>query len=76
MAAHRANDRLAGGEVMRRAITAAEAAEPIPDGATMLFGGLMGVGTPMRIVDALVELVPQGTLAERIRADGAASAAA
>ncbi len=112
--------------MMRKAITAAEAAEMVPDGATVLFGGFMGVGTPMRIVDALVargardltiigndtarpgigvgrlidagcvakaivshigtnpvtqkkmlagdmavELVPQGTLAERIRAGGA-----
>jgi acetate CoA/acetoacetate CoA-transferase alpha subunit len=111
---------------MRRAITAAEAAMLVPDGATVLFGGFMGVGTPMRVVDALVarrargltiigndtarpgvgvgrlidagcvekaivshigtnpvtqrkmlegdiqvELVPQGTLAERIRAGGA-----
>lgn len=111
---------------MRRAITAAEAAALVPDGATMLFGGLMGVGTPSRVVEALVargargltiigndtarpglgigrlidagcvakavvshigtnpvtqqkmvageievELVPQGTLAERIRAGGA-----
>jgi acetate CoA/acetoacetate CoA-transferase alpha subunit len=111
---------------MRRAITAAEAAALVPNGATVLFGGFMGVGTPMRIVDALVargarnltiigndtarpgvgvgrlidagcvarsvvshigtnpvtqrrmldgdlqvELVPQGTLAERIRAGGA-----
>ena len=111
---------------MRRAITAAEAAALVPDGATVLFGGFMGVGTPMRVLDALVargargltiigndtarpgmgvgrlidagcvakamvshigtnpvtqqkmlagelavELVPQGTLAERIRAGGA-----
>ncbi len=111
---------------MRRAITAAEAAVLVPDGASVLFGGFMGVGTPMRLVDALVErgargltiigndtgrpgvgvgrlidagcvsravvshigtnpvtqqkmiageidveLVPQGTLAERIRAGGA-----
>ena len=112
--------------MMRKAITAAEAASLVQDGATVLFGGFMGVGTPMRIVDALVargardltiigndtarpgigvgrlidagcvakaivshigtnpvtqkkmlegdmavELVPQGTLAERIRAGGA-----
>ena len=111
---------------MRKAITAAEAAALIPDGASLLFGGFMGVGTPCRVVDALVErgargltiigndtarpglaigklidagcvekaivshigtnpvtqkkmiageivveLVPQGTLAERIRAGGA-----
>jgi len=112
--------------MQRRAITAAEAAERIPDGASVLFGGFMAVGSPERIIDALVargargltiigndtarpgvgvgklidagcvakamvshigtnpvtqkkmiageiavELVPQGTLAERIRAGGA-----
>lgn len=111
---------------MRKAITAAAAAALIPDGASVMYGGFMGVGTPERIVDALVErnarnltiigndtarpgfgvgklidagcvakcivshigtnpvtqrkmiagdlaveLVPQGTLAERIRAAGA-----
>ncbi len=110
---------------MRRAISAIQAAELIPDGASVLFGGFMGVGTPTRVLDALVsrrargltiigndtarpgvgvgrlidagcvarvvashigtnpvtqqkmiageievELVPQGTLAERIRAGG------
>jgi acetate CoA/acetoacetate CoA-transferase alpha subunit len=112
--------------MQRRAITAAQAAERIPDGASVLFGGFMAVGTPERIIDALVargargltligndtarpgvgvgklidagcvakvmvshigtnpvtqqkmiageievELIPQGTLAERIRAGGA-----
>jgi len=112
--------------MQRRAITATQAAEQIPDGATVLFGGFMAVGSPERIIDALVargargltiigndtarpgigvgklidagcvakaivshigtnpvtqkrmiageiavELVPQGTLAERIRAGGA-----
>ncbi|MCK8783294.1 3-oxoacid CoA-transferase subunit A [Roseomonas sp. NAR14] len=111
---------------MRKAMTAREAAALIPDGASILFGGFMGVGTPTRLFDALVargargltvigndtarpgrgvgrlidagcvtrvvashigtnpvtqqkmiagelevELVPQGTLAERIRAGGA-----
>jgi acetate CoA/acetoacetate CoA-transferase alpha subunit len=111
---------------MRRAIPAAEAAALIPDGARVMFGGFMAVGSPERIIDALVargargltvigndtarpglgvgklidagcvaraivshigtnpvtqrkmmdgeiavELVPQGTLAERIRAGGA-----
>lgn len=110
----------------RKAITAAEAAALITDGSSVMFGGFMGVGTPTRIVDALVargardltiigndtarpglaigklidagcvtkcivshigtnpvtqekmiageiavDLVPQGTLAERIRAAGA-----
>jgi acetate CoA/acetoacetate CoA-transferase alpha subunit len=112
--------------MQRRAITAAEAAALIPDGSSVMFGGFMAVGTPERIVDALVargargltligndtarpglgvgklidagcvarcivshigtnpvtqkkmiageievDLVPQGTLAERIRAGGA-----
>ncbi len=111
---------------MRRAISAKAAAETIPDGASVMFGGFMGVGTPTRILEALVargarnltiigndtarpgvgvgklidagcvakcivshigtnpvtqkkmiageievDLVPQGTLAERIRAGGA-----
>ncbi len=109
-----------------RAISAAEAAELIPDGSSVLFGGFMAVGSPERIIDALVargargltiigndtarpgvgvgklvdagcvakamvshigtnpvtqkkmiageievDLIPQGTLAERIRAGGA-----
>jgi acetate CoA/acetoacetate CoA-transferase alpha subunit len=111
---------------MRRAISAAAAAALIHDGSRVMFGGFMGVGTPERIIDALVargargltiigndtarpgigvgklidagcvaramvshigtnpvtqqrmiageiavELIPQGTLAERIRAGGA-----
>jgi acetate CoA/acetoacetate CoA-transferase alpha subunit len=110
----------------RKAIPPAEAAELIPDGASVMFGGFMAVGSPERIIDALVargarrltiigndtarpgvgvgklidagcvakcivshigtnpvtqqkmitgelavELVPQGSLAERIRAAGA-----
>jgi len=116
----------AEGKRMRRAITAEEAAALVPDGASVMFGGFMAVGTPERRFDALVargargltvigndtarpgigvgklidagcvarviashigtnpvtqrkmiageiavELVPQGTLAERIRAGGA-----
>ena len=111
---------------MRKVVSAAVAASLIPDGASVMFGGFMGVGTPERIIDALVarraraltiigndtarpgvgvgklidagcvaccivshigtnpvtqqkmiageievDLVPQGTLAERIRAGGA-----
>jgi acetate CoA/acetoacetate CoA-transferase alpha subunit len=113
------------GAAMREAISARDAAALIPDGASVMIGGFMGVGTPTRIVDALVargargltlicndtatpacgvgklieagciarvkashigtnpstqkrmisgeidvELIPQGTLAERIRAGG------
>ena len=110
----------------RKALTAAEAAARVPDGARVMIGGFLGVGSPRRIIDALVargakgltvigndtgrpdlgigklvaagcvakaivshigtnpvtqqkmmagemevDLVPQGTLAERIRAGGA-----
>ncbi len=111
---------------MRHSITAAAAANLIPDGASIMIGGFVAVGSPERIIDALVargargltiigndtarpnlgvgklidagcvaraivshigtnpvtqqkmlagdmdvELVPQGTLAERIHAGGA-----
>lgn len=111
---------------MREAITAEEAALLVPDGSRVMIGGFLAVGTPERIIDALVargarqltviandtarpgigigklidagcvaravvshigtnpvtqrrmmkgeievDLVPQGTLAERIRAGGA-----
>jgi acetate CoA/acetoacetate CoA-transferase alpha subunit len=111
---------------MRRAICPDEAARLVPDGASVMIGGFMAVGSPHRLIDALVargakgltvigndtgkpglgigrlidagcvaraivshigtnpvtqqkmiagemrvELVPQGTLAERIRAAGA-----
>ena len=39
---------------MKTALTAAAAAELIPDGASLLIGGFMGVGTPERMIDALV----------------------
>jgi len=110
---------------MKTAIPVEEAARRIPDGASLMIGGFMGVGAPHRLIDALVahgcrnltvigndtarpgigvgklissgqvarvvtshiglnpetqkkmlageiavELVPQGTLAERIRAAG------
>jgi acetate CoA/acetoacetate CoA-transferase alpha subunit len=110
---------------VKRAISCAEAVAHITDGASIMIGGFMGVGTPERLVDALVatgrhgltiiandtarpgvgigklissgqcrkavvshiglnpetqrrmiegslevELVPQGTLAERVRAGG------
>ena len=111
---------------MRTPITPSDAAALVSDGASVMIGGFLGVGTPQRLVDALVahgargltiigndtarpgvgvgklidagcvsrviashigtnpvtqrkmidgeiqvELVPQGTLAERIRAGGA-----
>ncbi|WP_198371677.1 CoA transferase subunit A [Roseomonas rosulenta] len=111
---------------MREAISPEAAAALVPDGATVMIGGFLGVGSPRRVIDALVargargltvigndtgrpdlgigrlvvagcvarvivshigtnpvtqqkmmageievDLVPQGTLAERIRAGGA-----
>jgi len=40
---------------MKVAIRAEEAAALIPDGATLLIGGFMGVGSPHRLIDALVK---------------------
>jgi acetate CoA/acetoacetate CoA-transferase alpha subunit len=40
--------------MMRNAVKAEAAAAMIPDGATLLIGGFMGVGTPERLIDALV----------------------
>jgi acetate CoA/acetoacetate CoA-transferase alpha subunit len=37
-----------------RTTTAEEAAALIPDGASLMIGGFMGVGTPEQVVDALV----------------------
>lgn len=39
---------------MKRAIKVSEAAAMIPDGAVCLIGGFMGVGSPHRLIDALV----------------------
>ena len=41
----------------RKAIPVAEAVSMIPDGATLMIGGFMGVGSPMRLID---ELLRQG----------------
>jgi acetate CoA/acetoacetate CoA-transferase alpha subunit len=45
---------------MRRAITASHAASLIPDGAVLMIGGFMGVGTPARVIDALVARQARG----------------
>jgi len=39
---------------MKTAIPVEEAARRIPDGASLLVGGFMGVGSPHRLIDALV----------------------
>ena len=39
---------------MKRAIKAEAAAEMVRDGSTVLVGGFMGVGSPHRLIDALV----------------------
>ena len=43
------------GEIdMREAISTTAAAELIPDGSTLLIGGFMGGGSPLKLIDALV----------------------
>jgi len=37
-----------------KAISVARAVEMIPDGATLMIGGFMGVGSPNRIIDGLI----------------------
>lgn len=39
---------------MKHAVKTQEAADLIPDGATLLVGGFMGVGSPHRLIDAIV----------------------
>src|ERR1700760_4250699 len=39
---------------MRTSISAAAAAKLIPDGATVMIGGFMGVGSPHRLLAALI----------------------
>jgi acetate CoA/acetoacetate CoA-transferase alpha subunit len=39
---------------MKKAISPQEAASLIPDGAVLMIGGFMGVGSPHRVIDALV----------------------
>ena len=40
---------------MKTAISPDHAAELIPDGAVCLIGGFMGVGSPHRLIDAMVK---------------------
>ncbi len=42
---------------MKKIIPLAEAVEKIPDGASLLIGGFMAVGSPLRVID---ELIRQG----------------
>lgn len=39
---------------MREAISPEEAAALVPDGARVMIGGFMGVGSPHRLIEALV----------------------
>lgn len=45
---------------MSKTIKAADAVARIPDGAVLMIGGFMGVGTPHRLVDELVRQGKQG----------------
>ena len=40
---------------MKKPMRMADAVDIIPDGATILFGGFMGVGSPHRLFAALAE---------------------
>lgn len=40
---------------MKGAITAAQAADLIPDGASLMIGGFMAVGSPERLIEALID---------------------
>lgn len=42
---------------MRKTVSLAEAVEQVPDGASVMIGGFMGVGTPPRLID---ETIRQG----------------
>jgi acetate CoA/acetoacetate CoA-transferase alpha subunit len=55
--AHRRKKALSRRGLKMKTVSAAEAAALIPDGATLMIGGFMGVGTPERLID---ELVRQG----------------
>ena len=39
---------------MKKGVTPAQVAEMIPDGAVLMIGGFMGMGSPHRVIDALV----------------------
>ncbi len=39
---------------MKKGLTPQEVAALIPDGASLMIGGFMGVGSPLRVIDALV----------------------
>lgn len=45
---------------MKGALSAAAAASMVPDGASLMIGGFMVVGTPERLIDALVARGAQG----------------
>jgi acetate CoA/acetoacetate CoA-transferase alpha subunit len=39
---------------MGKTITVTKAVEAIPEGSTLMIGGFMGVGSPIRLIDELV----------------------
>lgn len=45
---------------MRKTVGIENAVERIPDGASLMIGGFMGVGTPLRLVDELVRQRKKG----------------
>ena len=45
---------------MRKTVGIEDAVAKIPDGASVMIGGFMGVGTPMRLIDELVRQQKKG----------------
>jgi acetate CoA/acetoacetate CoA-transferase alpha subunit len=53
----KARDRALGGQCMlmqRKALRIEDAAALVPDGCRVMIGGFMGVGAPLRLIDALI----------------------
>ena len=50
---------------MRTTLSPDAAAEMIPDGATVMIGGFMGLGSPHRIINALVAREVRGLTGNR-----------
>ena len=58
-----------------KTVTVEDAVKIIPDGASLMIGGFMGVGTPERIIDELVRQGKKNSLSSQTtqRFQGAAS---
>ena len=53
-----------------KTVSAAEAVALIPDCATLMIGGFMGVGTPERVIDELIgHALTQGIITKSVTVD-------